>query len=483
MFRLFIYLTLLSLLLIACSAPVPSAETAPRPNILLVMCDDLGWGDVGFNGHPNIQTPNLDRLASQGIILNRFYSASPVCSPTRASVLTGRNPYRMGIYHANTGHMPPEEITLPEILQGEGYQTGHFGKWHLGTLTRMIKDANRGRPRDSTHYAIPSTNGYATYFCTESKTPTWDPMIKPKYFDEEKGESLRYGWSAAASDTQRIESYGTFYWTGPEQIELQNLDGDDSRVIMDRVIPFIDQAVAESQPFFSTIWFHTPHLPLVAGEKYLTKYQGLSHQEQLHHGSITAMDEQIGRLWAHLDTLGIADNTMLWFCSDNGPEINTPGLSGPYRERKRSLYEGGVRVPAFCVWPNRIEGKTSSHTAMSTSDYLPTILDYLQIEYPQPARPLDGLSVRPLLEKQDLLRETPIGFLIHKKRSWTADQYKLISNDDGENYELYDLLNDPGETKDLSDSLMQIVQDMKGELEEWMASCARSDDGADYISN
>lgn len=482
MFRIFASCSLLSFLLIACSAPVP-AEIDSRPNILLVMCDDLGWGDVGFNGHPNIQTPNLDRLARQGAILNRFYSASPVCSPTRASVLTGRNPYRMGIYHANTGHLPPEEITLPEILQTEGYQTGHFGKWHLGTLTRMIKDANRGRPRDSTHYAIPTTNGYDTYFCTESKTPTWDPMIKPKYFDKEKGESLRYGWAAAAADTQRIESYGTFYWTGPEQIELQNLDGDDSRVIMDRVIPFIDQAVAESQPFFSTIWFHTPHLPLVAGEKYLAKYQELSHQEQLHHGSITAMDEQVGRLWAHLDSLGVAENTMLWFCSDNGPEINTPGLSGPYRERKRSLYEGGVRVPAFCIWPSRLEGGTSSNTAMSTSDYLPTILDYLQIEYPQATRPLDGLSVRLQLEEQDLPREAAIGFLIRNKRSWTADQYKLISNDDGENYELYDLLEDPGETKDLADSLTQVAQRMKGELEEWMASCTRSDEGADYISN
>lgn len=480
MYRVFALSSLLGLVLIACSSPDRS-EASSRPNILLVMCDDLGWGDVGFNGHPNIQTPHLDRLAREGILLNRFYAASAVCSPTRASVLTGRNPFRMGIYHANKGHLPPEEITLPELLQTAGYNTGHFGKWHLGTLTRMIKDANRGRPRDSTHYALPTSHGYDTYFCTESKTPTWDPMIKPRYFDKEKGESLRYGWAAVESDTQRIDNYGTFYWTGPEKMELTNLDGDDSRVIMDRVLPFIDEAVAQERPFFSTIWFHTPHLPLVAGKKYLSKYQELTHREQLHHGSITAMDDQVGRLWEHLESLGVAENTMLWFCSDNGPEINTPGLSGPYRERKRSLYEGGVRVPAFCIWPSTLPGGETSNIAMSTSDYLPTILDYLGLEYPQPERPLDGLSLRLQLEQQEAIRGEAMGFLIAKKRSWVNDQYKLISNDDGKTYELYDLVADPSETKDLSDSLGQLVDPMRIALEEWINSCERSDSGADYL--
>lgn len=478
MFRIYASSGLLSLLLITCASP-STLEQAPRPNILLIMCDDLGWGDVGFNGHPDIQTPNLDRLARQGVILNRFYSASPVCSPTRASVLTGRNPYRMGIYHANTGHLPSEEITLPELLQSAGYRTGHFGKWHLGTLTRTIKDANRGRPRDSTHYALPTSHGYDAYFCTESKTPTWDPMIKPRYFDQEKGESLRYGW-AAATDTQRIENYGTYYWTGPEQLELKNLEGDDSRIIMDRALPFMGQAVAENRPFFSTIWFHTPHLPLVTSEKYRAKYSDLSHRKQLHHGSITAMDDQVGRLWEYLEALDVAENTLLWFCSDNGPENNTPGLSGPYRERKRSLYEGGVRVPALAIWPKVIPPGSKTSLPMNTSDYLPTILDYLDLPYPQPQRPLDGLSLRPHLEKGVSTREEAMGFLIRKKRSWVTDQYKLISNDDGATYELYDLLNDPGEKSNLADSLVQIASTMRMALEDWMQSCAKSDSGADY---
>ncbi|MBX2877534.1 MAG: sulfatase-like hydrolase/transferase [Saprospiraceae bacterium] len=479
MFRIFALSSLLSLLLITCSTPAPS-EAPRRPNILMVMCDDLGWGDVGFNGNTQIKTPNLDSLAGQGIILNRFYAASAVCSPTRASVLTGRNPFRMGIYHANTGHLPPQEVTLPEILKTVGYATGHFGKWHLGTLTRMIEDANRGRPRDSTHYAIPTTNGYDTYFCSESKTPTWDPMIKPRFFNKEKGESLRYGWAAVSADTLKVESYGTFYWKGTEEIELRNIDGDDSRVIMDRVLPFVDQAVAKDQPFFSTIWFHTPHLPLVTSAKYRAMYANLSHRKQLLYGSITAMDEQVGRLWQHLEELGVADNTMLWFCSDNGPEIDTPGSAGPFRERKRSLYEGGVRVPAFVVWPRGIATSNPSDLAMSTSDYLPTVLDLLDLESPLDRRPLDGISVRSQLEQGGTQRGSAIGFLIRKKRSWVTDRYKLISNDDGASYEIYDLLDDPSESRELSDSLAKLKLELQGELAEWISSCARSDAGEDY---
>ena len=136
------------------------AQQAPRPHIILLMCDDLGWGDVGFNGSQTAQTPNLDRLAKRGSRFTRFYSASPVCSPTRGSCLTGRNPYRYGIPNANAGHMLPEEITLAELLQNAGYTTGHFGKWHLGTLTTQVKDANRGRPGDSTHYSLPTHHGF-----------------------------------------------------------------------------------------------------------------------------------------------------------------------------------------------------------------------------------------------------------------------------------------------------------------------------------
>ncbi|MEM7374664.1 MAG: sulfatase-like hydrolase/transferase [Bacteroidota bacterium] len=453
------------------------------PNILLIMCDDLGWGDVGFNGNRTILTPHLDRLAQQGMIFSRFYSAGSVCSPTRASCITGRNPFRMGITHANTGHMKPEEITLPELLREQGYTNGHFGKWHLGTLTAKLEDANRGHPRDHTHYSLPSHHGYDQWLCTESKVPTWDPLYKPTTFDEETGESLRYGWAAVeeADDAREIESYGTYYWEGPEQMALQNVEGGNARIIMDRVIPFVQSAHHAHQPFFATIWFHTPHLPLVTGKQYRQLYNDLSHQEQLHHGAISAMDDQVGRLFAELERLGIDANTMIWFCSDNGPENATPGSSGPFRARKRSLYEGGVRVPAFVHWPARIAGGQKREAAMVTSDYLPTILSYVGGTYPDPDRPLDGIDLHPILEGKRDSRQHSIGFQYPKGRvSWVMDQYKLVRDSEEKSFELYDLLADPGESQNLIDAHPSIADKMREDLEEWIASCLRSETGEDY---
>ena len=157
------------------------AADNPKPNVIWVMCDDLGYGDPQFfNPRSPIDTPNIDAMAAAGMKFNRFYSAAPVCSPTRGSCITGRHPFRYGIYSANTGHMKKQEITLPELLKNEGYTTGHFGKWHLGTLTTTINDANRGGPRGKKDYSVPSQHGYDDSFVTESKVPTFDPMIKPE---------------------------------------------------------------------------------------------------------------------------------------------------------------------------------------------------------------------------------------------------------------------------------------------------------------
>ena len=478
---------LLIILSIACSLSLQSQNKKEdpkpkRPNVILIMCDDLGWGDVGFNGNKKIKTPNLDRLAAAGTTFTRFYSAGPVCSPTRASCITGRNPFRMGIPTANSGYMKPEEITLPELLKTKGYNTGHFGKWHLGTLTATIKDANRGRPRDYSNYSIPTANGYDEYFVTESKVPTYDPMVFPTEFNQEIGESKHYGWAAveAKNDTRKLDFFGTHYWNGTESPELENLEGDDSRVIVDRVLPFIRRSVSAGNPFFSVVWFHTPHLPLVATKKYRDMYSNLSYKEQLLYASITMMDEQVGRLWEQLEEMGQADNTMLWFCSDNGPERGTPGSPGPFRERKRSLYEGGVRVPAFVIWPGNVKSSQVINVPGVTSDYLPTIIDYLGITYPDNDRPIDGISLKNILETGGTERKTAIGFQAPKKMSWVTDQYKLISNDEGQSFELYDLVNDQGETNDISGKNRKLVAAMKKDLLEWVASCKRSKEGEDY---
>ncbi|MEX0361891.1 MAG: sulfatase-like hydrolase/transferase, partial [Allomuricauda sp.] len=246
------------------------ADSPEKPNIILIMTDDQGWGDAGYNGHPYLKTPNLDKMAANGVVFNRFYAASAVCSPTRGSVLTGRHPLRYGICTANCGHIKSEEITLAELVKEAGYTTGHFGKWHLGTLTRDTIDANRGgRPQHDAHYAPPTDHGFDTYFVTESKVPTWDPMITPPKTAGDVSAALETG-----------KSFNTRYWTAPGTVETENLEGDDSRVIMDRVVPFIEGAVDRKQPFLSVIWFHTPHLPVLTGEAYRKQYVDLPEDQQ-----------------------------------------------------------------------------------------------------------------------------------------------------------------------------------------------------------
>ena len=450
---------------------------AQNPNIILIMSDDQGWYDVGFNGNNEIRTPNIDKLATKGVIFDRFYSASAVCSPTRASVITGRNPLRINVPTANEGHMKVEEITLPEILKERGYSTGHFGKWHLGTLTQLTIDSNRGgKEKFLKDYSIPTMHGYDEYFCSESKVPTFDPMIYPSLF--EKGESKHYGWRAV-EDNESTKLYGSAYWKGIEEKGTTNINGDDSRIIMDRVTPFIENSVKENKPFFTTVWFHTPHLPVVSDSIHRSYFSTMDLQKQIYYGTITAMDKQIGRLWSKLEELDIQDKTIIWFCSDNGPEKNTPGSTYVFRERKRSLYEGGVLVPAFVIWINHIKEGIRLDFPSVTSDYLPSILDILKINYPD-SRPIDGESLWGLLQGEKKLREKPIGFLFRQKISWVNNQYKLISVDNGESFELYNLINDRAEKENIAQKEPEIVTKMKKGLFEWINSVENSKKGLDY---
>ena len=321
-------------------------------------------------------------------------------------------------------------------------------------------------------------HGYDTYLVTESKIPTYDPMWKPKKFDTEKGESLKYGWKAVQNKND-AEKYGTYYWKGVETAEKENLEGDNSKVVMDRVIPFIENSVDNNNPFFSVIWFQTPHLPVVANEEMMEKYSQYSHQEQIYYATISGMDEQVGRLWKKLKELGETENTMIWFCSDNGPERGTPGTAGPFRERKRSLYEGGVRVPAFCVWPDGIEAGQKTDFPSVTSDYLPSIVELLDLDYPE-NRPVDGVSLLEVLSGNKNERTKPIGFQFGGKMSWVTQKYKLISTDKGETFELYNLIEDKEEKTDIANLNPELVNQMKSELFAWIKSCKNSAQGSDY---
>lgn len=461
--------------LAACRGGEPQDASAKMPNIILCMADDQGWGDTGYNGHPYLKTPHLDAMSRAGLRFDRFYSGAPVCSPTRGSALTGRHPYRYGVPTANAGHIRDGEVTLAEMLKAQGYTTGHFGKWHLGTLTNDQEDGRRGGRRPE-HYAPPWEHGFDQSFSAEVQMPTWDPMEN--------------------------QAFASKYWTAEGEYATENLSGDDSRVIMDRAIPFIQQAVAAQTPFFAVIWFHAPHRPVVAGPRHREMYAGFSEGEQHYYGCITALDEQVGRLRAELRTLGVADDTMLWYCSDNGPEGRTShsstdrGSSGGLRGRKRSLFEGGVRVPGILEWPRHVEAGRVSDMPASTCDYFPTIAAALGLDVPEDGRPIDGVSLLPLIDGDMEQRGRPIAFqcpdagergqsarLGSPDHALIGDRYKLLSFLDeqrsGEDM-LFDIALDPGERHDLAGELPEVAAEMRQYLLDWDASCARSDAGADY---
>lgn len=436
-----------------------------RPNIILMMADDMGWGDVGWNGNTIIKTPNLDSLANSGVRLDRFYSGAPVCSPTRATCLTGRHYFRYGIWKANQGALPVQEITLPKVLKQAGYTTGHFGKWHLGSPNRNYKGKNSG----DKHLALPEWFGYDEHFVTHHAVATWNPY-GPK------------GERAATTENP--------YWQNGDRV-LEDITGDDSRIMMDRILPFVQDAVASETPFFTVIWFHAPHAPVKAGPEYRAMYSKYSDLEQNYYGCITALDDQVGRLRSELEKLGALDDTMLWFCSDNGPESNRPGTTGGHRGRKRSLFNGGVGSPAFLHWPNG-PGRAGSmvESPTSTFDYLPTILEMLDLEMPD-HRPLDGLNIMPILTGTQSHRNKAIPFRYQSSEkamygSPTAgmidDQFKFLTNysDSGEEDMLFDLCADRYEEHNIIADYPDRARKMKQDLQAFLVSAENSHSGGDY---
>ncbi len=448
-----------------------AAAEPQRPNIILVMCDDLGWGDVGFNGNKIIKTPNIDRMAADGVTFDRFYSACAVSSPTRASVLTGRNPFRTGVFNANEGILRCEEITIPEILREEGYATGHFGKWHLGTLTASEKDANRGRVGNEKELNPPALHGYDEAFVTESKVPTWDPMIAPKK------RFNNAGWSVV-KEGEESRPYGTYYWDIEGNKVTDNLEGDDSRVIMDRVIPFIAECSDANRPFLSVVWFHTPHKPCVAGATYYDMYEGYNDNFRNYAGCITAMDDQMGRLRDYLESEGLMDNTIIWFCSDNGPENCTTdggGVTGGFRGRKRSLYEGGVRVPAFAFGAGVVSSVRTSFPAV-TCDYLPTIIASLDIDKESAPYELDGVDITPIISGKSPRRKEGITLSYNGQISYSIGDYKIYKK--GELEECYNIVDDPYEKSPMA--LSKRESKLLHAMEERIAAYRDSFEGEEY---
>ncbi len=457
----------------------PVQNLAKRvPHVIFLMADDLGYGDVGFNGNEIVRTPNLDRLAADGIRFTRFYSVGPVCSPTRVCVQTGRHYMRCGMVTVNVGKLPKQEITLPKIAKAKGYTTGHFGKWHLGGMTTEPGLTQVRGKRAAKGYGPPWQRGYDATFTTETNIATWDPLDYTGL---------------------RIPKHSCRFWSNGELVEGP-WKGSSERIIMDRALDFISGAVRGNKPFLATIWFYGPHSPVRAGKELRDLYpdQPLGRQHYL--GAITSIDREVGRLRSKLEELGALENTLIFFCSDNGPEgTGRPepeynpyggaycGSAGEFRGRKRWLYNGGVCVPAFAVWPRVIRPGQTVATPACTLDYVPTLMELLGYRMPDD-RPIDGTSIAALLRsgagwKRDkaipfgapLKRESPEVALIRGEYKFCAHWGKP-----GGGEELYHLYDDPSESRNIIDQHPQVAESMKRELRKWIASCRKSYEGGDY---
>jgi len=486
----------LSVRLVAAALVFTAPFTSPaaeRPNLILVMSDDQGWGDVAYNGNQIVKTPQLDTMAREGVRLDRFYAAAPVCSPTRASCLTGRHPYRVNIPWAGDGELPFAEITTAEVLRKYAYTSGHFGKWHLGQLSRTLQQSEFPTPVSPQHYSPPWNHGFDACFSSESMMPTYNPYHHDCAAFGEEGYRYIMDRPVKHGDTSGVRWRGS-YWEGPGRIVDENLAGDSSAIIVERALRFINEAAARKQPFYACIWFQTPHTPIVAGDDTRALYPDESIERQHWFGCLTAMDTAVGKLRSTLREWNIADNTLVWFCSDNGPSyIHDHNSAGPFSGKKATLLEGGIRVPGIVEWPDKLKGARTINTPLSTSDFHPTLLAAAGIPLPENQPVLDGENVLPILLGEQPNRSGPIFFqapvmntrnVYAKEGSLQAavqdGKWKLATYDGGTTWRLHDLSTDPAEKTDLSTDHPTQVATLKAAFKKWQDSCQRSANGADY---
>jgi arylsulfatase A-like enzyme len=379
-----------------------------KPNIVLVMADDQGWGQTSFNDHPILKTPNLDAMSMAGLRFDRFYAAAPNCSPTRASVLTGRTNLRTGV-ESHGFALRLQEKTLAQALQKAGYATAHFGKWHLNGMR------GPGVPifANDTHH--PGVFGF-------------DKWLSVTNFFDRNPLMSRQG-------------------------EFESFTGDSSEIIVDEAIKFIAAQAEANQPSFTVIWFGTPHSPFMAAEEDAKPFSHLDKNSQDQHGELVAMDRSIGTLRKALRDKGIADNTIVWFTSDNGglPKIK-PNTTGGLRGFKGSVYEGGLRVPAIVEWPSSIKPRVTKFPSVSM-DIFPTIAEVVDLPADSMLKTVDGISLRKLFDNELGEREKPIPFNCLGNQAIIDNDWKLIllgkRKNQAKKYELYNLADDPNEKQNL----------------------------------
>lgn len=484
---------ILSLLLLHCSAE------AKQPNIILLMGDDHGWEETGYNDHPYVKTPYLDEMASAGLRLDNFY-AQPSCSPTRGSVLTGRHPNRYGIFRPGFS-IRPKEVTLAHLLKDAGYATAHFGKWHVGPV-------KKSSPTN------PGAMGFEHWLSHDN------------FFELDPVFSLNGG--------------------PPEKFY-----GESSEILIDEAINYIKKKKQTDQPFLIVIWYGSPHEPYSGIETDLALYRDLPQkyaktQVRLtsnetgqrvkrplrdvlieRYAEITAMDRSIGKLRNSLRTLGLKDNTLLWYCGDNG--IPPSGLrESRFRGLKGKVYENGIRVPCVIEWPAGIPKPRASSVSSVTSDILPTLCALADIDTPEV--PLDGINLVPLMQGTMKKRSKPIAFWnftvkkkqvgkpyidpalqkgttplvkqsqglftrnfqnyhhpemtendFHGARAIISGDYKLvIDGDKNTGVELFNLKKDSAEQNNCADSQPAVVKKLQQLMRDWQTSVLNSLMEADY---
>ena len=445
--------------LIFLSGLLTSASADARPNIIFLLADDMGYGDLGCYGHPFIQSPNLDELAEEGMKLTDCYAASPNCSPARTAILTGRSPYRVGMYEFarfKPMHIPTSELTVAEVIKGAGYQTMFAGKWHCSG--------------DFGNQPGPGEHGFEHW------------LAHPKNFGENPTGFFRNGKS------------------------LKQLDGWMSEIVVDEAIRFIGNRDS-SKPFMSMLWFSEPHTPVVAAEEFVQPYrdQDLSKADELiryggpqvirkpdekkratYYGIVSMLDHHIGRLLKYLKEQGLDDNTLIVFTSDNGPEHrpnSSFGSPGFLWGAKGHMHEGGYGVPGIIKWPGMIKGGSTSSVPVNGTDFLPSLAAAAGAK-PDLPNPIDGVNVFPsLIDGAEVERPNPmLWWLYHargaKEVSMREGDFKMlanmlpqsqisirdasppkgvgimdfIKNSELGNFTLYNLKKDPSESKELSES-------------------------------
>jgi arylsulfatase A len=434
-------------LTLGCAVPALAfaAASAPRPNIIVLLCDDLGYGDLSCFAHPEIRTPHLDQLAREGTRFTDCYSASPVCSPSRAGLMTGRTPNRLGIRDwipPQSGiFLRPAEITVAQLLKKAGYHTFHAGKWHLNSRT----DGSEPTPGDA---------GFDHWLYTQNNAAP--SHLNPRNF-------IRNGQPA-----------------GP-------LNGPSSHLVVAEATRWLDATQrAADAPFFLNLWFHETHEPVAATEEFLALYPDEKNPDRRHYlGAASQMDAAVGQLLRYLDDHGLRDNTFIYFSSDNGPETlkryksaeRSYGSAGPLRGMKLHVTEAGYRVPGIIRWPGHIAAGATNAEPICNLDFLPTACALAGIAPPRD-RALDGANLLPLFAGQPLVRPHPLywqyDFSIGKP--WTLalrdGPWKLLADATLTHVELYDLTADLGEKQNLAAQHPERVRAMTATLRQLRAEIA-----------